>query len=830
MIGENFVEELTVTALGDYEVSNDNTSYDESTTFTQDEGIILDQTLYVRLKADLGTGPHNGTLTFTSENMTTIVLNLEGTVSETATYNILLDDDIANGSIESNKTIAEEDDEVTLTAHPDQYYELSEWSVVEDDMTTPVSVSNNKFSMPASDVYVTATFSRIQYTITYSVQGNTSTIPSAQFNAGQVATLASATIPGQTFLGWSTSANSTTVVKNYIPTADATLYAVFGDLIDGDLSITVSTPNFPTSYGTANTFTEYTLLGKKFKIQQAYINSGKLQWRAGGDTNGTGTMYNSENFGRITSIVLVYNSSDTKKNFTIKGGTTENPTGGTAITPSNSGSTYTFDFSDYSFNYFVMANGANAGYLDQIIVNYEESHPFTGVTNITTNTTISDPIAASDRIVVTNGAVLTFKGTNNGTAANLVIEEGAQLYSNSPVAATFKKSVSAASTKAVDGWIAISSSVHDTDKSYESVYNVTSLISGSYDMFYYDEETKTWMNQKAGSGATGFTTMVRGQGYIYRNAAAKELAFTGVTNVGTFNEYQLSYNCSDTRVKGFNLVGNPYPHKIYKGVDFATTTDTLTTGYYVLEGNGSWTAKSDAIAIDVNQAILVEATEDAHEKYLQFKDKTKPAAKDAKSNNDNIQFIVENSEYSDVAYAWFDKGNGLKKINHRNASIPMLYINQNGTDYAIATMSDETQSFNLNFKAMTMGKYTLSFNATGNYDYLHVIDRLTGEDVDMLLEGKYSFIATPGDNEKRFIVKLAYIPNNSGNIDDNFAFQNGSDIIVSGNGELQIFDVTGRSVMTTTINGVETINVPTSGIYIFRLIGNEVKTQKIVVR
>ena len=56
-----------------------------------------------------------------------------------------------------------------------------------------------------------------------------------------------------------------------------------------------------------------------------------------------------------------------------------------------------------------------------------------------------------------------------------------------------------------------------------------------------------------------------------------------------------------------------------------------------------------------------------------------------------------------------------------------------------------------------MGKYTLSYKAKGNFSYLHVVDRLTGNDVDMLLEGEYSFIAAPGDNENRFIVVLEYL-------------------------------------------------------------------------
>ncbi len=64
--------------------------------------------------------------------------------------------------------------------------------------------------------------------------------------------------------------------------------------------------------------------------------------------------------------------------------------------------------------------------------------------------------------------------------------------------------------------------------------------------------------------------------------------------------------------------------------------------------------------------------------------------------------------------------------------------------------------------------------------------------------------------------------------DGNFAYQSGSDIIVSGEGELQVFDVMGRKVMNQYINGIQTVEKPSqSGVYIFRL--NE-HTQKLIIK
>ena len=188
-----------------------------------------------------------------------------------------------------------------------------------------------------------------------------------------------------------------------------------------------------------------------------------------------------------------------------------------------------------------------------------------------------------------------------------------------------------------------------------------------------------------------------------------------------------------------------------------------------------------------------------------------------------------NGQQSDEAYVFFKEGHGLNKINHRNDEIPMLYVINNGENFAIASMSDNTKVINLGFEAKTMGQYTISLKAEGQYSYMHLIDKLTGEDVDMLLEGSYTFVGSQSDRKDRFVVRLNY---NAANIDtesDIFAYQNGNEIVVNGEGELQVFDVMGRMVMNQRVNGVQTMSTSSlqTGVYIFRM--NE-KTQKIVVR
>lgn len=427
---------------------------------------------------------------------------------------------------------------------------------------------------------------------------------------------------------------------------------------------------------------------------------------------------------------------------------------------------------------------------------------------------------ADQKCTIYNGGILNVTGTlTNTSVANLIIEDGGQLICNNSVAATVHKTIDAWANNS--GWYLLSSPIHDATISGDSP-TISNLVTGSYDLFRYNESNHMWQVYNASDPA--FTSFEDGRGYLYRNGAEKDVTFTGSTNTSV--TYNLSYAHAAGDLKGFNIVGNPFTHDITW--DDITLSNVNEVGYYTLGTNGNWAVHKDD---DLNNNIIAPM-----QGFLVQADGANPSVtfgsasrnNETKANQDYIKFIVSNSQNNDVTYALFDKVDGINKIDHKNAEIPMLYIPQDGKNYAIATMGDDTQMFDLSFKAMTIGTYTISMNAKGNFSYIHLIDRLTGDDTNLLIED-YSFIGSPQDNAERFIVKLSY--ENGSSIDsETFAYQSGNEIIVNGEGTLEVYDVTGRKVMTTTINGVETINGLNSGVYIFRVIGETLRTQKIVVR
>lgn len=87
-----------------------------------------------------------------------ITVEVEGT--PISTYNVTIDNNIANGSVTASPTSAKEGDVVTLTPVPDNECIFKSWTVtyVDGEETKNVAVNDNKFTMPAFDVKVSAEF------------------------------------------------------------------------------------------------------------------------------------------------------------------------------------------------------------------------------------------------------------------------------------------------------------------------------------------------------------------------------------------------------------------------------------------------------------------------------------------------------------------------------------------------------------------------------------------------------------------------------------------------------------------------------------------------
>lgn len=843
---------LVLNDNSDFEMSSDLEAWQSSLTLTINDGSVTNEEVAIRLKAGLTAGNHTGSVTLSSGNVEEVVTLSGSVTAPTYTIEQYSTPSSTHGTITfSPASPIEAGTEVTLTATPEDGYEFTanSWKFYNTETVQQVSldvIEGNKITMPAFNLAVDGNFtakSKYAITLNYNEEhGLVGTTPENEAYEGQTVTITVVAENGYKLDNLNAkyvdeeSVEHELAISNTntfaMPAYPVTVTATFIEITNVAYTLVTSTDDIVPGYhyliasGKSDTINTI-----KIMDVQNNNNRGVKEVTVSGNTITLTTSYDYYDFvisGDTTNHWTIY---DEKKSGFLFAASSNSNLLKTRDTNSDGNSQWTISIAEDGKATIVAQGGYTNKHMryntkNSLFSCYNENSSVKDLPYLykkttdnpiyysPTGVTVNNPNTSTKPIVVKNNEILTLTGEVTATdPANLVIEDGGQLIFNSDnVQATVKKSTAHAGAKddvAAD-WYTIASplaaNVMATD--------VTNLVGTfGYDFYRYNEKDVLWENYKNTAHSSDFTGFENGRGYLYWNANGEELAFIGVLGNADVS-YSLKAESSGN-LKGFNLIGNPFSQNI----TMRNITGAELPGGYVLTQAGNWKSSVES-EIAPCQGFLVQVSENEEITI------GKNAAK-SRSNRDYIAFTASNNQYEDVTYALFEESAGLNKISHRNNNIPMIYISQNGQDYAIASMSDDTEMFCLNFKAMTMGYYTLSYEAKGKYNYLHVLDRRTGKDIDMLLDGEYRFIASPSDSEARFIVKLKYNADDTSVESDIIAHQDGNDIVVNGEGELQIFDVMGRMIATQQINGVQTINVSSTGIYIFKL--NE-KTQKIVVR
>ena len=404
--------------------------------------------------------------------------------------------------------------------------------------------------------------------------------------------------------------------------------------------------------------------------------------------------------------------------------------------------------------------------------------------------------------------------------SRLIIEDGGQLVAGSTASGTMKKEVKSYNATGSNGWYFIASPMVGNT----SLSSVNNLISNDASLFYYDEPTHYWRNYNDHSSE--FTTLSNGQGYLYGNQSNITLELTGSFQPSgtSVTLSDLSYTESNNPIPGWHLVGNPFPCQT-----------TINRSYYTINGRTLTAATSGTI--DPCTGVMVKVSADDNDNDVIFTRATESSNAQSQqiamtvahnATNRGDEAIVE-----DNAILSFNEGTALEKFVF-NADNAKLYIPQNDMEYAIA-VSDMQGETPINFKAAENGRYTLNFTIENvELGYLHLIDNLTGNDVDLLETPSYTFNASTTDYESRF--RLLFDADSQENDHDTFAFISNGQIIIIGAEEntiAQVIDMTGRiidaRIVGSSQNGISTAKM-NPAVYVLRLInGDNVKTQKIVV-
>ena len=443
---------------------------------------------------------------------------------------------------------------------------------------------------------------------------------------------------------------------------------------------------------------------------------------------------------------------------------------------------------------------------------------------------------AGSNVLVTGDVII---GTGNIAVADTIffyggsitIEEGAELYHNTAVDVTVEMQNVGypSSTKGdVGGFHMIASPINES-VSVES----TGLVSDDfiYDLFYFDQagpgdETNSqleWINYNQGPDEEpGFTQLYIKKGYLYASDSTIQAAFTGSTlPTNAPVSVELDY-VEGKRFAGWNLIGNPF-----------TCMAAVSYPFYTMNAAGDEIVPATNNTVEVTEGIFVETDHEGDAVTFTPVTVTGPIG-GGPANPDKKSQLVLNLSNShslvDRALVRFGEDRQLPKFQ-LNPNHTKVYFTMDNEDYAIVR-SEGVGELPVNFKAENNGTYNLSFAAQEvNFNYLHLIDNMTGKDVDLLETPSYTFNAQTTDYASRF--KLVFATGNNSN-DDSFAFYSNGNFVINNDGEatLQVVDVMGRILSSQTIIGSASINVnAATGVYMLRLInGNDVKVQKVVVR
>lgn len=433
-------------------------------------------------------------------------------------------------------------------------------------------------------------------------------------------------------------------------------------------------------------------------------------------------------------------------------------------------------------------------------------------------------MADNDKMTVTEGSTLTVSGTlSNDDPENLVLENGAQLIHNSAeVKATVKKDIAKYNSDN-DGWNFIASPVSEAISPSEGTgFFKTNAQVETYDLYFYDEPVHHWRNYKKNA-----FSIEHKKGYLYANGEVDgtTLQFAGTLTPSTNSVTIDNLSHSANTLNGFNLVGNPFACNANVDKDFYVVDNTI--GKVILASDGGEIAPCAGVFVKATEqdatVTFTKATSRVEPSSSSFDIVVKRAAQPTRDG------VSTGSTTLDRTRVRLGDAETMEKFSIGDGEGNVIYIPQNGQDLAVACANGESE-MPLNFKAAENGTYTLSFEIENvELDYLHLIDNLTGDDVDLTATPNYTFEARTTDYASRFRLLFS---NSEDAVGDNeaIAFVNNENIVVNEEGTLQIVDMTGRVLVSTDVARNVSTTGMTPGIYVLRLIsGNSVRTQKIVI-
>ena len=349
-------------------------------------------------------------------------------------------------------------------------------------------------------------------------------------------------------------------------------------------------------------------------------------------------------------------------------------------------------------------------------------------------------------------------------------------------------------------------------------------------------------------------SLIEGRGYMAAICDTTFMQSHGRLNAG--NDLGIVVTKSgSSKVPGMNLVGNTY-HAYLDFDKLASVNSGLIDASYVVYDADQYTdyaesafhfypsggSKGGAYAdqyLHPHQGFFVLAKGGGDLSFTEDMLVTRQNSKfrDWHPNYPLVNlFLSSNNGCSDVTVIEFDRPEwgGAVKLKQLRQGNGVFYAQHNNTHYSALFTTVGTERVPLWFEAKEDDIYTIKWNtANGDFQSMYLIDNIAGVRYDMLENDSYTFQGHVGDYPSRFYITFS-VTDVEENVEDNtFVFFDGSQWVVTGEGQLEFIDLQGQVLWKKQVYGGQNrVGLPdvACGMYLFRLTnGMETKVQKVIV-
>lgn len=475
-------------------------------------------------------------------------------------------------------------------------------------------------------------------------------------------------------------------------------------------------------------------------------------------------------------------------------------------------------------------------------------------------------INSAKKFIIDAAKSLTVAGTiaNSAATSGFVLKSTAAgtaslIHNTNNVPATVQRYISGAA----EDWHFLSSPVSNQTIVGNSLTPSGTYGNGTgYDLYLWNEPTPCWVYHKNDVGSLTIdlknpkwpavhssTNFIPGRGYLYSVQATNPTAeFTGNLNNGSIT-YSItnSINGEDPKVRGFNLIGNPYPSAIDWKAASGWTRDALVVsggGYDMWIWNpatNNYGVFNSGTAIGTNgvtqniapmQGFFVRAATNGNigmtnnvrgttgtSNWMRMKTTKAEIVKVQIASNDNYgsdEILLQFGAPANEA--------GAPKLFSTVTTAPSLYLNHEKKELSVLNLTStiENSSVPLMFKAGKDGNYALSIgNESASYEVLLLEDKKAKTITDLNLIPTYQFKGSVKDAADRFILHFVPITPEVTNLPA-VIYYDGDEInvdltLVEGQTDIKIYDMSGKLLVDKKVEGkmIHSFNInPQYEIYI----------------